>query len=81
MRISQKRVCEGKSEHGGCKALSNYMGLGNQRNYCVLGYKTSHKEIFVFHASYYVDIKPLEPCPKPLTLREVAEALGKYQKK
>ena len=80
MKISQKRKCEGKGEYSACKALSSYLGLGGRNTYCTLGYKTSHKKVCINFVYYDKDIKPLEPCPKPMTFDELIEARKKYQK-
>lgn len=80
MKISQKRKCEGKGEYSVCKALSSYLGAGNRKAYCTLNYKTSHRKVCIYFVYYDVDIKPLEPCPKPMTYLQLIEAREQYQK-
>ena len=81
MRISQKRKCEGEDEYSACKALSSYLGCGHRNTYCTLGYKTSHRKVCISFVYYDKDIKPTEPCPKPMTYCELIKAREKYEKK
>ena len=81
MKISQKRQCEGKGEYSTCKALSSYLGCGHRNTYCTLGYKTSHRKVCISFVYYDKDIKPMEPCPKPMTYYELIEAREKYSVK
>lgn len=73
MKLSQKRKCDSIKESKDCKALS--VGIAGKPS-CELGYKISYKEINGYPRTgyYYKKVKPLEPCLKPMTYKELIEA-------
>jgi len=59
MKLSQKRICDN------CRALNNSIGV---RRPCELGFKTEIK------GGMFRQVLPLEPCYKPLTIRDYIKA-------
>jgi hypothetical protein len=67
IEIKQRKNC------GSCRAL------GNSRHYpnCSLGYKITPTKTI---SGIYVDAKPDEPCPKPLTVTDFVECIRNYKR-
>jgi len=73
MKISQKRTCNR------CKvATVGYYGSGTSVNICGLGYRTAVYDIY--GNGWITEMKPMEPCPKPITNMLAIEARKYYYK-